>query len=303
MPVLVQARAQGNAMGLETHGLSAYEGASTTLDMPFLNGKPAVVLTAAEKKAIKDALGFDFDSNPDYWRSYTVEVPHTRSPINLKDVNDVIKLAVLRHVGLLAPSVAAASHGNSRYRFILENPEQEAELKMTTTMAKNKAVALLVDIHSKEPKYCQALAKYLVQYYGAAASSDIHKSVRSSTQYTVDTAYIALTDLIEGKITGGDAPKAVDMFLNALDPQYGGKLTKEHLFVWNTIFDGVKMGVIKLDNNSKIFYNPASPGSNYGRTLSEVFDFLSSPLNSDHLGIGADKDHPYAVRYQIKMKK
>lgn len=274
-------------MGLEDLGLSVFEGATSTYSPAIVNG---VVQHGLENPkdiaAVESYYNRKFDRQDDLpaWANVILTVDHSLMPIDPKNPEDLLRLGILKAQGKLSPTIDEQSNPNANYVFVLVNEGAQQEEEASIYKKRTQAHATLQEISEKSPKYMIALAKYLVNHQGGNNSEN--------------AALLKLSEMIDGKLHAKKT-EAIDQFLNALDPSYGGRIPKEEITLRVDIQRAITQGIIRRSDKG-FWYNPAAPGSDYGNSPDQIYTFLSQIVNSDHLGTGTDSDAPYSVRYQLK---
>lgn len=277
-------------MGLERYKLNSFEGAEQTVSpVIFRNKVQHGLKTQADIDLVESHYNMSFTDPARFgdWAGIFIRVPHIEYIIDLKNGQDVLMLGLLAEQGYLAPSIAEQGDVNKRYKFVLHNEAEIDELKVSIYARRAKAISKITEILEKEPKYLVAVCRYLL-----SSSTGIQNK---------NQAFVKLTEYIEGKLSvDGKKGEAVDTVLAALDPSYGGSLTKETLYISLDVSDAIYHNIIRYDNTKQFYYNVAAEGSNYGRTRDDVMAYLSAVTNADHLGTGSFDDAPYSVRYQLE---
>lgn len=284
-----QAKTNRAAMGLEKHGLSVFENANTTYSPAVVGGKVMHGLESREDiKVVEEYFGHSLSSSSDlkFWANVVVTMPHTNYIINPNSGPDVLLMGLLKASGELAPSIEEQADPNRRYKFVLYNATAIDEAKASVTLRRGKMVTKLTELYEKEPKYIIALCRYLWDF-------------REGQIRNAEQAFGKLTEFIEGKMTKGSKSDPIEKLKDALDPKYGGNLSKETLYISLDVRDAIALNIIRFDTGKQYFFNAAAEGSNYGRTTEEVLRFLAAVTNSDHLGAGSKDDQPYSIRLQL----
>lgn len=273
-------------MGYEQIGLSVAEGAQTSTPIPFTNRGFKHGLSDSELKIVEKHYNKSFSKpeHNEFWANLEFKTPHTEEVIDMTNPENILRLSVLSVAGYLAPNTEDQKNRFSSYKFVLRNEGEEEKAKASIYQKKTKAATVLEKIRETEAPYMIALARFLTG--------------NSAGIKTAESAFVKLMDFIEGKVTSTKG-EAVDQFLSALDPKYGGNKLMSETMLEVTIQDAIMHGIIRYDKNRQTYYNPASPDSNYGRDKNEILAFLTNIKNQDHLGAGNDKDAPYAVRYLL----
>lgn len=271
-------------MGLEKDGQCLFDGATTTVTPALVQGRIQHGLSRPDDiKVVEAYYGKSLTKDTDYYATLLLEIPHTLTVLNKKNGEDVLKLGVLFAQGKLAPSVAEQDDPNANYQFVEHDDDAVAEVNATIYTKRAKATAKLVEIHEKEPKYLLALCHYICNF-----NSGVRKP---------DAAFLKLGEYIDGKLTDKKG-EAVDFFLRHLDPIYGGVKPKEEVFVRVEVERAKSLHIIRFDPARGCWYNAAIPGSDYGKTIDNVVEFLLAQTNAEHLG-GGPKDQEFSIRFQI----
>jgi len=273
-------------MGLEKMGINKFEEATTTLTPAILHGKVVHGLAGGDVKLVESHYGRPF-SDTEFYGQLIITVEHTPTPIDPSNGEDILKLGLLKAEGKLAPSILDQDDVNKNYEFVLSEEGQDEEVKASVYRRRGKAIAALDEMDRKDRDYMVTVAKYLTNFSGGIK--------------TTDQAYAKLTEFIEGKLSA-KAGEAIDVFLDALDESYGGKLPRQELNVRVDIERALKTNIIRFDHSRGCYYNVANADSNYGRNKDEVVSYLLQPSNMDELGTGSSKDKPYSVRLQLHKK-
>lgn len=284
MPIVIaQAPTEEFRLGLEKEGRQLYEQASSTYEIPFVNGKFDHGLSKEQQKKVETYYGYKFDdpNAREFWASISVEIPHTLKMIDPENAEDLLLQSVLKKFGYLAPNLEEATNNKmAKYRFVLRNEGEEEEVKASLYDRQDAALLVLADLKMKSKPYMIALAQYLFNEVGI--ENDV-------------LAYTKLRELISGDALSLTKTKknALDMFEAAM------KIEKVTLLVTVDVKKAIARNIIRKDINQR-FYN-ATTGVTYGKTVEEVITFLLNPENADELG-STTNPHPTSVRAQLKNK-
>ena len=277
-----QANSGRAAMGLEQLGLSAFEGATTTFSPAiFRNQVIHGIENPADIELVENYYGMKFNDqdNLHKWGTLLLSMPHDVTPLDLTNGEDILRISVLKAQGKLAPSVEEQNAPNTNYMFVLLNEGAEEAVKSSIYERRTEALATLLKIKKEAPNYLMALSKYLINFQSGVNDPN--------------ATYAKLVEYIDGKVTKGKKSEALDTFIRTIDPKYGGDTPKEEIFLRVDIQKAIHLHIIRRNDAKGHFYNAAIPDSNYGRTLDEVYSFLTQLSNSDHLGTGNADDSPY----------
>lgn len=293
MITIRQARTKKNKMGLEQMGIQLFEGAETQVTPAVINNK--VFIGYDEKKeadtikVIEKHYGRPL-TDLSFYGSLILRIQHMPFTIDPSNGEDLLKLGVLKAQGKLAPSASEQDDPNKDYQFVMFDERQESAIKLSVYQKRAKAASYLNTILEKDPDYLLALCHYNCNYSTGISSKE--------------GAFVKLSELIDGKLSELKEV-TVDSFLKSLDPVYGGDINKDWLMARVLVASALHYNILRYSSQKGYFYNVALPdGENvsYGRNLDQVTDYLLQIHNSDHLGTGTDKDHPWAIRYQLSLK-
>lgn len=269
-------------MGLETLGMSCFEGAMTTICIPKTSKGWLHGLTPDEVRVVERHYNRSF-SNPDhdsFWAQESFDIPHTGLQLDLDYPPDLLKLSVAKVIGYVTsdPSV------QHNYWFVVYDEAKEESLKAKLYENKAKANAILEKLRSEDSVYMIALARKISGYA---------KSI-----VTAQGAFVTLYEYIEGEHAKNKAVN-IQVFLDSVDPSLGGKVPKQRTIIEGAVRTAIQINVIRYDVNRVVYYNAALPESNYGRSEEEVVNFLLNEGNAHHLGTGGEQDQPFAILRQI----
>lgn len=285
MATIKQAPPHSFKMGLEKSNLQLFEITTSSHVIPFVNNRWMHGLTKEEKELVEAHYGHSFD-NPahnDFWGSIEFEIDHTVQGVDTKNPEDILKVAVLKAMSYLAPTLEDAQNPMANYLFVLTDQEEEEEMKATLYERTDSAIANLLEI-KKSKKYMLAFAKYLLPT-SLGMSEDVNK------------AYTKVREFLDLKLvtqTNTTKKAALSQFERALD------IDKGVLYTTVDFRDAVKKNILRLNAENQ-FYNVTS-GTVYGKNEEECISYLMNPKNQDELGTGTKTDKNYSIRYQLKVK-
>lgn len=284
MSILIkQAPTDEFRLGLEKEGLQLYEQATSSYEIPYVNGKFNHSLTKDQQKIVESYFGHKFDdpASKDFWSSMHVEIPHTIKVIDFKNANDLLLYGIMKSYGILAPSTEAAlTDKMSKYVFMVQDDHEEEQVKATLNERRDVAIISINDIRSKSKPYLIALAQYIFNELG----------IESDT-----LAYNKLREFIDGQMLSLSKTKkgALEIFEKALE------IEKAKLYVIMDVRKAVAKNIIRKDANQR-FYNSLN-GATYGKTLDDVVEYLMRPENTEELG-SMNSPHPTSIRAQLKNR-
>lgn len=272
-------------LGLEKAGLSKWEGSSTMMDIPMVNGVYQINIPDPEaKKKILAWLGiddFNSDKGKEVLANHSITVNSGVNSLNLDDPSDLFNYYLIKSkFGIVAPTYDDAMNPMSNYKFYIANDAEEQKTKVTKKERMLEASAELLMLKKKEPKRLIYLAKFILPN---------HYSVG-----TLEQAFLNMTEYVEGKIIPL-TEKPFEKFLDATE------IPNEELMIRVDIKDAVRYGIIRR-NKKGVFFNHLT-GNEIGRTEDEMFFYLSQPQNQDELGTGTSADAPISIRYQLNNRK
>lgn len=290
MITLKQARTKNFKMGLEQMGIQLFEGAETHLTPAIVGNKVQTGYDEVREKEtikiIENHYGRPL-TDLNFYGSLILVIPHSASTLDPKNGVDLLKLGVLRAKGKLAPTVADQDDVNKNYQFVMVDERQEASLEASIYKKRGQAHSIITEIMKDDPAYLIALCQYNCNY--------------ASNIKSAEAAYVKLVKLIDGNLSE-KKEATLDSFMSSLDPKYGGDINKVWLATRVIVAAAVYFNIIRFSSQKGYFYNTALPdgeGVEYGRNLEGVTDFLTRMENSDHIGTGTEKDHPWSIRYQL----
>lgn len=278
--LIKQAKPKTFKMGLEERGLSLFENATSTFDIPYTNNSFQHGLNKKDQKIVEDYYGWKFDNREDKenWMALTLELKHTINPLDPKNnPKDLLTISVAKIIGYAAGNADIANDPMSNHRFLVYDETEELATTATYYQKLDEAIIQLQKIKT-EKKYILSIAKYVLPN-----SSGINENM--------DKAYTKLREFVNGDLSKGKN-EAVDKFLKALT------VDKTLLYVSVDFDEAYKKNIIRT-NTKQQFYNPSSK-SIYGKNRDTAIAYLMDIKNQDELGTGGTKDEPFSIRYQLK---
>ncbi len=278
--LIKQAKPKSFKMGLEERGLSLFENAITTFDIPFTNNTFQHGLDSEDQAIVEKYFGWKFNEPADRenWMSLTLELKHTINPLDPKNnPRDLLTISVAKTIGYAAENAEQAADPMSDYKFVIYNESEELEVTASYYGKLDEAIIQLAGMKN-EKKYILAIAKYILPS-AAGINQDTSK------------AYTKLREYINGDLTKGKN-EAVDNFLKVTG------IDKKLLYVTVDFKEAYNKNIIRT-NDKQQYYNPMSK-SVYGKNEEAVIKYLMNVKNQDELGTGTSKDEPYSIRYQLK---
>lgn len=279
-----QVKSTGKKLGLEKYGLSVFESATTTLDVPIVKGKVKLTLHEDQLKIIEDYYNVDLDSKEavQRFKNEILELKHTLTALDPESAPDLLLLGSCITLGIVAPSMIALENSRSSSHFVLVN-EGEEEKKKATLYQKYDDAIVEVSKLRKSNKYMIAVARYL--YHG-----------RGFIPKDPDTAYMKIREFLDAKKNGDmGRNQSIDYFLNVL--------SKDKTLLYTTVDyrEAVRLNIIRRNVNGQ-YVNTFSQ-TELGKNEDEAIQFLMNPKYLSELGTNSSKDLPTSIRYQLKMKE
>lgn len=276
MIIIKQAPTNEFRLGMEEEGRQLYEVSSTSLEIPYVNGKFHHGLDPKDKETVEAFYGHQFDNpaHKEYWNNLIFEVNHSLNPIDMNNPEDVLKASILKVSGLAVNHHdELRDNPNSRVLFIIADEVKEEEQKASIYEETDKAITRILELRTKNKGYLIALARFLVKdVIGWGDNADL--------------AYTKLREYIEGGHTV-TKKQAVANFFQTLE------MDKERLYVLNDVSQALRQNIIRRNSDAKL-YNPLT-GVVYGRNVEEAVDYLLKPENQQELGVGKDAP-PSSIR-------
>lgn len=286
MAVIKQAKTSDFKLGLEVKGRQFFDNTTAVYPIPRLNKKWLHGLNEDQVKKVEKDTGRSFTnpSDNEFWGGLEFEIDHNYDFVPTNDWKDVLKIGVLKNLGVLAGSLEEVRNNpNANYGYVLSDPKQEVQEKLTLTKKKYKAIEYLMEI--KDSSYLLYFAKYVLP-----------KTL--SLNEDEELAFQSLSEFIEGEIKERQGSTIKE---NLAKFQKAREMEKEDLILKVDIEEALKFNLIRLDK-SKMYTNPLY-GHAIGRNFNKVFEYFKDPKNQEELGLNMDTDNEYSLRYQLKIKR
>lgn len=207
----------------------------------------------AEREELESLTGYDLRGNSKFWEEFYVEL-NPKKPLNMANPIDRIKYSVLMASqevpGSLRESTKVEFHASKYY---VSRQHEDVSEKVLKLKQESEAKAELMEL-IKTPDRAVLVGKYLGLPVSSTTPSD------------------NMFDIFYTNIQNDEKTGFVAKFLRAL------KSTHEELSIKTIFDDGVKFNVIRLTEG---YYQRGN--ITYGKTVSDVIKFLSSPQNSAEL--------------------
>lgn len=261
-------------MGLENLEYVLFPDCETVLEIPMIRGKYNLGLTEEQQKTFEDYFNVKFDSpeGVEFLSNYQIVLRHDVNPRDDRKMEHLFDLLVLKaNNGMGAVQFTEDPNDIGRLPFVATNEQKESEEKMSKNQTRNKALSELEKLSNNKAKLTK-VCKYIFDL--------------NTQDLTEQNAY----NRLDAYIMGGQAEK----FLHALT------LDADYVDTVVTVKDAMTKGVIRLGQDQ--WYVNHANQTKLGRNLEEVVNYLSNPQNQDQLGIGNDKDLPYAIKRQLKER-
>lgn len=205
--------------------------------------------------------------NSELWNRITIRVgnvPLFLDPI--KDPYDRIRLYAINAGGfsMVAKSLEDARNMPVPPKFYLDKAEDTISTKTELKKVKNKAISLLQSLFDKDSKKLFYIAKVL------DGNSTQYKKHTSN-----DIVYDNMDNFINGKGVDKNVLRACESFITAAEEKIG--VLKLRAIIKDASF----FKFISSKSDGFIYHQKSA--SLLGRTASEVFEYLSNPLNQDVL--------------------
>lgn len=270
-------------MGLQKEGMSVFPGCSTSMQIPFINGRFNLGLEGTDNKKLKEKFenhfGVKFDSKEgeEWLGKYEIKIDHDITAYDQRNLDCLFDLQVLKSnggMGIVATSdVAIEESPMNNFKFILVDENAELEDTVKKRAQKFTAITELNTLNNSNTNRMLMIAKYIF---------DIGSGVGSNK----NVAFNKLADYIEKNV------KQAEQFLNVM------KIDPEYLLTVVKIKEAIYRNIIRYTNGQYVLYATMTP---LGRNEEEVIKFCSNPNNKDIVGYGLKDDLPTSISAQLKQ--
>lgn len=270
-------------MGLEKYGLSCFPGVTSSFEIPIRNGRYNIgrgdEKYESKLKEFEEKLGFSFDSmeGQTWLENFTIDLSHDVEAIDRSVLEKDFMLHVLevnKGYGIIAMSEDDIHDAAiNTFKFAVTSKEKEIEKRVSKKEIRYQAAGILRDLYESKNNRIILIAKYLL-------------AVGNGLDNNKTEAFDKLSDYIELSLS--NAEKFIEV----------SKLEIEYIIAVVKVKEAIFRGIISLGQDG-VFYNRMS-NTKYGRTESEVIEFLLMPSNLPELGEDLKDDMPYSISAQLK---
>lgn len=216
------------------------------------------------------SLSLDDEDGIEFWDEYTYTISDEPMQLDLGDPNDELKYIVIMantSNNKVATSFSEAEVGG--YWFYVENKEVERGLELKRTEVFDNSIAKYIELKNTDSILLREICKYLLRNANKEDYSLVDMKV----------VYKDLRDYIDGAFNKEKKSKesfALE-FLNAVD------MDRMELMTRNIIDTALRYSIIRFDEGERKYYNKVN-GLRYGRTVEDIYKYLSDPRNEAELG-------------------
>lgn len=205
--------------------------------------------------------------NQEFWE--TISIRCGNEPIFLdpkKDPQDLIKLMAIEAGGftMIAKSYEDAQARSVPPKWFLDKEVDTVSTRTEYKKLRNRATGLLEEMYNKNPKKLLYVTKVV----------DAH-STKYKNSTPIDTLYDVMDEYIQGNGTETNKNRAAQFFINS------AQLDMETLKLKSIVKDAGFYKFITPKPDGMIYHTLSN--AMLGRNVSDVVEFLKSPLNEDIL--------------------
>lgn len=272
-------------MGLERFGYVMFPDSTTTLEIPYMNGRHKLGnysgkdatkfgLTSKQQTEFEDYFGVKFDTPEGFkfLNEYQISISHLTNPFDENDIKQKFEMTVMKANDGMGLVDVNTTQDVTRYPFVLVDEQQEIEVKTNRNVTRNEAIVKLEKLNEDKKKIVR-VAKYIFNL---------------NLDITPVQAYNQLNDFIFDKFQN------CDTFNQALG------LDDEWVDTFVTVKDAIHSGIIRRQEDG--WYVNNANTEKLGKTVEEITRYLNHPDNAGTLGTGGTKDAPYSIKAQLKHK-
>jgi hypothetical protein len=270
-------------LGLEKYNMSKFDGCKTMYEWPFRNGKPLIpVFKKDHKEIIENFYGCKIGeaSFTDVVSNHVVTFSGQLTALDETNPQDLLSIYLLSLIkGSVAPTLEDADNPMNNHRHYIVSQKEEVATKVNKKVLVLEAASMLMDLKNNKSKHMVMVAKDIFANSGIGNNQD--------------TAFIMLSDLIDGK-NEQFKKDPIGVFMSA------AKKDPKELRLSVDIKEAMVYNIIRRDSDGW-YFNPAS-GVKYGKNFTEIYQYLKKPENQEELGVGNEKDATFSIRYQLSNK-
>lgn len=265
-------------MGLETENIRVFESATTSFEIPFVNGKFEHGLSDADKTFVEKHYGRSFtnQSDADFWKNMVFQHNNYLSVKDPKSAESVLHVSVMKVLGIACTS----EEPDTNATFVITTDEFDDNAKMTATEKFDILIGRLLDL-KKTKKHLLAVAKYILPISTGIGQNET-------------VAYLKLREYLDGKLTP-TKKEALNTFEKVLE------MDKTRLYVTTDFREAFQLNIVRRDN-AHFFYNPISD-TRYGKTEEEAITYLMDIKHQEEIGTWSAEDATFSIRHQLKQKQ
>jgi hypothetical protein len=206
-------------------------------------------------------------NNSEFWSKIDIECDNNTiilDPVNKTE--DLLKVLAIEAGGfpIIAKSLEDCKSGITKRKWYLDRQIDTASNKASSSKLKNKALTILTEISEENPRKLFYIAKLIDT-----------NSMQYKNTTIQDVIYDNMDEFINGYASEPNIKKAANRFMDI------SGLDMQELKIRSMVKDATFYKIIILKGDGLLYYGKENVM--LGRNPSEVYEYLSNPMNEDVL--------------------